>query len=201
MGKRSQHWWFHKHASSSQTGPRWSSVSRNLLAHGWTPRPGYIFIVLFTLIPPRRPLSTSWGFEVSACNDLNFKEFFGCVASDLGLYWVFFMFCDLTRNAWPNLIKDAKTKTNRAAWCLPFPCAWYCLHFSFCIGVCVCVCVFLYFCFMFHSFFQLPFAPYNFYLWLPLWFLWVWFYNIQLTKLLPSLAVFLSFLRLYLFIF
>lgn len=48
------------------------------------------------------------------------------------------MFCDLTRNAWPNLIKDAKTKTNRAAWCLPFPCAWYCLHFSFCICVCVC---------------------------------------------------------------
>lgn len=70
MGKRSQHWWFHKHASSSQTGPRWSSVSRNLLAHGWTPRPGYIFIVLFTLIP--RPLSTSWGFEVSACNEFKF---------------------------------------------------------------------------------------------------------------------------------
>lgn len=46
-----------------------------------------------------------------------------------------------------------------------------------------CVCVFLYFCFMFHSFFQLPFAPYNFYLWLPLWFLWVWFYNIQLKKI------------------
>ena len=41
---------------------------------------------------------------------LNFKEFFGCVTSDLGLYWVFFMFCDLTRNAWPNLVKDAKTK-------------------------------------------------------------------------------------------
>lgn len=70
MGKRSQHWWFHKHASSSQTGPRWSSVSRNLLAHGWTPRPGYIFIVLFTLIP--RPLSISWGFEVSACNEFKF---------------------------------------------------------------------------------------------------------------------------------
>lgn len=53
------------------------------------------------------------------------------------------MFCDLTRNAWPNLIKDAKTKTNRAAWCLPFPCAWYCLHFSFCICVSVCVCFYI----------------------------------------------------------
>lgn len=33
-----------------------------------------------------------------------------------------------------------------------------------CIFLFVSVCVFLYFCFMFHFFFQLPFAPYNFYL-------------------------------------
>lgn len=56
-----------------------------------------------------------------------------------------------------------------------------------CIFLFVSVCVFLYFCFMFHSFFQLPFAPYNFYLWLPPWFLWVWFYNIQLTNCCPLL--------------
>lgn len=75
---------------------------------------------------------------------LNFKEFFGCVASDLGLYWVFFMFCDLTRNAWPNLIKDERLKKIAQLGVFRFLALDIVCIFLF-VSVCVCVFIFLFY--------------------------------------------------------